>query len=349
MRSRRSRPTTASPPTRSRSPVRTSTGATAVKFSTTDATSFKVEDDGHVAAVAPAGNGTLDVTMTTADKGATSATSDADKFTYRKTGSAPEPTAHSAADPQPTPAPTPKPTKHLTDAQVRKLLNRAVLSAKFVTVPRTLVFTDRLPERGKARFELLLLKRHSKDKQYIARPHNRGVEGLRTGDGDDQPRLPRLADPARAPRGPPAAVHSLLAQLRPPPGRRSSARSRRRTARAADYRRERTRRGFVFVQPLHVCGRSCSCDRADGRSTIFTTCLPLAESGVGLGALMHVALHSARALAPVMKNAWRGRSAPCSEAAPARPGLVAQPLMPPPDGPPLDAAQSGAVTSLMYS
>ncbi len=62
------------------------TGATAVKFGTTDATSFKVEDDGQITAVAPAGDGSVDVTVTTADSGATSATSAADKFTYNAPG-----------------------------------------------------------------------------------------------------------------------------------------------------------------------------------------------------------------------------------------------------------------------
>jgi hypothetical protein len=136
------------------------TGASAVKFGAADATSFKVDDDGHITAVAPAGDGTVDVTVTTQDMPATSATSDADKFTYDKPAPAPEP------QPTPTPVPPPRPgPKHLTDAQVLRLLRRPVLSATFVTKPRTLVFTDRLPEAGKTRFELVLLKRRGRDKQ----------------------------------------------------------------------------------------------------------------------------------------------------------------------------------------
>ncbi len=143
------------------------TGATAVKFGTTDATSFKVEDDGHITAVAPAGDGTVDVTVTTADRAPRAPRAGPTSSPTRSPSR--RPTPHPHPTPNPTPAPTPKHPKHLTDAQVRKLLSRTVLSAKFVTVPRTLVFTDRLPERGKARFELVLLKRHGKDKQSSLR------------------------------------------------------------------------------------------------------------------------------------------------------------------------------------
>ena len=56
------------------------TGATAVSFGSTPATTFSVTDDGHIAATAPAGTGTVDVTVTT--PAGTSATSAADQFTY---------------------------------------------------------------------------------------------------------------------------------------------------------------------------------------------------------------------------------------------------------------------------
>jgi hypothetical protein len=56
------------------------TGATAVKFGSTNATSFKVESATTITAVAPAGTGTVDVTVTT--KEGTSAASSADRFTF---------------------------------------------------------------------------------------------------------------------------------------------------------------------------------------------------------------------------------------------------------------------------
>ena len=56
------------------------TGATAVDFGTTPATSFTVVSDTSITADSPAGTGTVDVTVTT--PGGTSATSPADQFTY---------------------------------------------------------------------------------------------------------------------------------------------------------------------------------------------------------------------------------------------------------------------------
>jgi hypothetical protein len=56
------------------------TGATAVKFGSTAAASFKVNSATSITAVSPAGTGTVDVTVTTPE--GTSATSSADKFTY---------------------------------------------------------------------------------------------------------------------------------------------------------------------------------------------------------------------------------------------------------------------------
>jgi IPT/TIG domain len=56
------------------------TGASAVEFGSTNATSFKVESGASVTAVAPAGTGKPDVTVTTS--GGTSATGPADQFTY---------------------------------------------------------------------------------------------------------------------------------------------------------------------------------------------------------------------------------------------------------------------------
>jgi IPT/TIG domain len=56
------------------------TGASAVKFGSTNATSFKVESERSITAVAPPGTGTVDVTVT-APAGTTS-TSTADRFTY---------------------------------------------------------------------------------------------------------------------------------------------------------------------------------------------------------------------------------------------------------------------------
>jgi IPT/TIG domain-containing protein len=56
------------------------TGASAVQFGSTNATSFKVNSDSSITAVAPKGSGTVDVTVTTPVT--QTATSAADKFTY---------------------------------------------------------------------------------------------------------------------------------------------------------------------------------------------------------------------------------------------------------------------------
>lgn len=56
------------------------TGATAVKFGTTDAASFTVTSDTQITAIAPQGSGAVDVTVTA--PGGTTATSSADQFTY---------------------------------------------------------------------------------------------------------------------------------------------------------------------------------------------------------------------------------------------------------------------------
>lgn len=60
------------------------TGATNVKFGATSAPSFVVVSSTTIAAVAPAGTGTVDVTVTT--PGGTSATSSADQYTYVSVG-----------------------------------------------------------------------------------------------------------------------------------------------------------------------------------------------------------------------------------------------------------------------
>ena len=57
------------------------TGATAVDFGPNAAQSFTVESDTQITAVAPAGTGTVDVTVATS--GGTSATGSADQFTYQ--------------------------------------------------------------------------------------------------------------------------------------------------------------------------------------------------------------------------------------------------------------------------
>ena len=56
------------------------TGATAVKFGSTDATGFKVDSESAITAVAPAGAGTVDVTVTTPE--GVSPLGSADLFTY---------------------------------------------------------------------------------------------------------------------------------------------------------------------------------------------------------------------------------------------------------------------------
>ena len=68
-----------------RAPSQTATGqrppfVSSVKFGSANATSFKVESEGVISAVAPAGSGEVDVTVTTT--GGTSALSSADRFTY---------------------------------------------------------------------------------------------------------------------------------------------------------------------------------------------------------------------------------------------------------------------------
>jgi hypothetical protein len=59
------------------------TGATAVKFGNTPATSFTVNSGTSIKATSPVGTGTVDVTVTT--PGGTSATSSADQYTYLTT------------------------------------------------------------------------------------------------------------------------------------------------------------------------------------------------------------------------------------------------------------------------
>jgi hypothetical protein len=56
------------------------TGATAVRFGSKPATSYTVNGSSQIIAIAPAGSGTVDVTVTTA--GETSATTTADRYTY---------------------------------------------------------------------------------------------------------------------------------------------------------------------------------------------------------------------------------------------------------------------------
>jgi hypothetical protein len=56
------------------------TGASAVKFGPTNATIFTVDSSGSISAVSPAGSGTVDVTVST--PGGTSASSNADHFSY---------------------------------------------------------------------------------------------------------------------------------------------------------------------------------------------------------------------------------------------------------------------------
>ncbi len=58
-----------------------SRGATAVNFGATNATSFTVNSATQITATAPAGRGTVDITVTT-PAGGTSGTSNADQFTY---------------------------------------------------------------------------------------------------------------------------------------------------------------------------------------------------------------------------------------------------------------------------
>jgi hypothetical protein len=65
------------------------TGASAVKFGSSNAASFKVNSDSSITAVSPAGTGTVDLTATTPS--GTSATSSADRFTYGPTVTKVEP------------------------------------------------------------------------------------------------------------------------------------------------------------------------------------------------------------------------------------------------------------------
>ena len=58
------------------------TNATGVDFGTTPATSFSVDGDTQITAIAPAGTGTVDVTVTSL--GGTSATSSSDAYTYEE-------------------------------------------------------------------------------------------------------------------------------------------------------------------------------------------------------------------------------------------------------------------------
>jgi hypothetical protein len=59
------------------------TGATAVRFGSTNATSFTINSESSITATSPAGTGTKDVTVTT--PGGTSPTSEVDRFTYGPT------------------------------------------------------------------------------------------------------------------------------------------------------------------------------------------------------------------------------------------------------------------------
>jgi type II secretory pathway pseudopilin PulG len=67
------------------------TGATAVKFGTTPATSFHVQSDTTITVVSPAGTGSVDVTVTT--PAGTSATNPLDTFTYAPTVTGISPTS----------------------------------------------------------------------------------------------------------------------------------------------------------------------------------------------------------------------------------------------------------------
>jgi hypothetical protein len=111
-------------------------GASIVKFGTTAAASFSVVG-GTVTAVAPAGSGTVDVTVTGPD--GTGATNAGDKFTYEAGGGGGG-GGGGSQDP--------------TDAEVLAKLKRGVLSARFVKKKKALVFKDRLPEAGKASYTL---------------------------------------------------------------------------------------------------------------------------------------------------------------------------------------------------
>src|SRR6266516_2265599 len=86
------------------------TGATGVSFGSTAATIVNVESDSQLTATSPAGNGTVDVTVTTPNE--TSQTSSADLFTYTLP---PSPVVSSLdpftyASPPPIPIDTPVPT-----------------------------------------------------------------------------------------------------------------------------------------------------------------------------------------------------------------------------------------------
>ena len=77
-------------------------GATAVHFGAAAATSYRVVGDSQISALAPAGSGTADVTVSAA--GGTSSIGAADRYTYVATP------ATSTPAPPPTPTPTPTPT-----------------------------------------------------------------------------------------------------------------------------------------------------------------------------------------------------------------------------------------------
>ena len=83
-------------------------GATSVKFGAVNATSFKVLDDTQITATCPAGNGTVDVIVTSPV--GTSPRTPLDLFAYSAATPTPVPTPH---PPTPTPhPPTPTPTPH---------------------------------------------------------------------------------------------------------------------------------------------------------------------------------------------------------------------------------------------
>ena len=69
-------------------------GATGVKFGSTNATSYTVVSNTSITAVSPAGSGTVDVTVT--NNGLTSATSSSDRFAYVPTVTAITPTSGGA-------------------------------------------------------------------------------------------------------------------------------------------------------------------------------------------------------------------------------------------------------------
>ena len=186
------------------------TGATGVKFGAADATDVIVLDATHITAKAPAGNGDVDVTVTNAD--GTSTTSASDKFTYDSppgnngggtdggggtnggggTGDGGGATGDGGGatgggtDGGGTDGGSgetggggggggPGTPTGLTDAQVLALLKRPALSATFAMKPRTLVFTDRLPEPGKATYQLTVAHKKGKKTRLIKLGKHAGV------------------------------------------------------------------------------------------------------------------------------------------------------------------------------